>query len=76
MALPRLTRPIKRSARPLTGPDVIDPSTCVNLTDGDLEDIKVMWVHVVFGANYNDPASYRNPGYRQIMSSGISRRSF
>lgn len=73
MALPALTKPVRRSARPLTPPEV-DPSSCVNLADGDEERIRLVWLDLVFGANYNDPASFRYPGYRQIMSSASSRR--
>lgn len=76
MALPALTMPVRRSARPLTPPDLVDPSSSVNLADGDAGRIGLVWIDLVFGANYNDPASFRYPGYRQIMSSASSRRRF
>ncbi|WP_082847892.1 cyanobactin biosynthesis system PatB/AcyB/McaB family protein [Bradyrhizobium sp. DOA9] len=76
MALPTLTKPVMRSARPLTPPDLVDPSSCVNLTEGEAVHIGSVWVDLVFGANYNDPASFRYRGYRQVTSSASSRRRF
>ncbi|CAN5242417.1 hypothetical protein BH11PSE4_BH11PSE4_36260 [soil metagenome] len=62
MALPQLSRPVTR-------PHFVDPNSCVDLKIGAEDDIRVAWTSLLFGANYNDPAPFRNPGYQQVMSS-------
>jgi cyanobactin biosynthesis protein (PatB/AcyB/McaB family) len=69
MALPIL-------AKPVTRPHFVDPSTCIDLDHGQDSDVKRIWLALVFGANYNDPAPFRYPGYRQVMSSAIGRWRF
>jgi cyanobactin biosynthesis protein (PatB/AcyB/McaB family) len=66
MALPIL-------AKPVTRPHFVDPSTCIDLEHGGENDIKHVWLELVFGANYNDPAPFRYPGYGQVMSSAVRR---
>jgi cyanobactin biosynthesis protein (PatB/AcyB/McaB family) len=65
MALPVL-------AKPVTRPHFVDPSSCVDLEHGK-DYVPVVWMKLIFGANYNDPPSFRYPGYRQVMSSAIAR---
>jgi cyanobactin biosynthesis protein (PatB/AcyB/McaB family) len=60
-------------AKPVTRPHFVDPSTCIDLEHGEKNDIRLAWLELVFGANYNDPASFRYPTYRQVMSSTIVR---
>jgi cyanobactin biosynthesis protein (PatB/AcyB/McaB family) len=89
MTMPVLARPVTRSilAKPpydsVDGSTLVDPSTCVDLEhylDPDPEQgkehIRVVWVQLVFGANFNDPPQLRYPGYRQIMSSAVRRGRF
>jgi cyanobactin biosynthesis protein (PatB/AcyB/McaB family) len=66
MALPVLAKPVKR-------PHFVNPETCVDLDHGEDGDRKHVWSNLVFGANYNDPASFRYAGYRQVMSSAFGR---
>jgi cyanobactin biosynthesis protein (PatB/AcyB/McaB family) len=69
MALPQLTKPVTR-------PHFVDPNSCVDLKIGDARDISATWTTLLFGANYNDPAPFRDPGYQQVMSSISTRRRF
>jgi cyanobactin biosynthesis protein (PatB/AcyB/McaB family) len=64
MAPPVLTKPVKR-------PDLVDPTKCVDLDHGPPEDIAHVTLLLRLGANYNDPAAIRYPGYRQVMSSAL-----
>jgi cyanobactin biosynthesis protein (PatB/AcyB/McaB family) len=69
MALPIL-------AKPVTRPHFVEPSTSVDIEHEPGPDgiyIKRMWLTLIFGANYNDPARFQYAGYRQIMSSAITR---
>jgi cyanobactin biosynthesis protein (PatB/AcyB/McaB family) len=66
MTLPILTKPVKR-------PDLVDPTACVDLENGRPEDINSVVTLLRLAANYNDPAVFRYPGYRQVMSSAIMR---
>jgi cyanobactin biosynthesis protein (PatB/AcyB/McaB family) len=67
MALPK-------QAKPVTRPHFVDPNSCVDLTTGDEHDIQGTWNSLLFGANFNDPAPFQNPGYQQVMSSIAGRR--
>jgi cyanobactin biosynthesis protein (PatB/AcyB/McaB family) len=66
---PILSKPVKR-------PHFVDPSTCVDLLHGRLEDRFSMGLKLVHGANYNDPAPFGWAGAEQVMSSGFARWSF
>ena len=63
MAMPILTRPVTR-------PHFVEPATCVDLEHGGFDTV---WRELIFGANYNDPAPLRYPGYSQVMSSMLGR---
>jgi len=73
MALPILTKPVKR-------PDLVDPTTCVDLEHGgtDVEGRPTEEIYnarnsLILGANYNDPAAFRYPEYHRVMSSAVMR---
>ena len=56
MALPILTKPVKR-------PDPVDPTNCVDLEHGPPEEIGHVSLELRLGANYNDPGPRFNiPG--------------
>lgn len=72
MVMPILSPPVKRS----NGVDptaIIDPASCVDLVNNPA-DIQHVMLELIFGANYNDPAAFRTPGYRQVMRSARGRR--
>ena len=66
---PILSRPVKR-------PHFVDPSTCVDLVHGNVDDLFSTSLALVHGANYNDPAPFEWPGAGQVMSSASGRWSF
>ena len=63
MRLPNLSPPIKR-------PDLIQPSLAVDVEHGRPEDLVNIRIDLLHGANYNDPAAYRYPGYDRVRVSG------
>jgi cyanobactin biosynthesis protein (PatB/AcyB/McaB family) len=75
---PILYKPVTRavlhnSLYPLT---IVDPSTCVDLVHGTLDNIIETALTLVHGANYNDPAPFESPGAEQVMRSAFTQRSF
>ena len=65
---PILSRPVKR-------PHFVDPSTCVDVVHGRLEDRVSLAIALIHGANYNDPAPFEWPGAEQVMSSAFAQWS-
>jgi cyanobactin biosynthesis protein (PatB/AcyB/McaB family) len=63
MRLPKQSMPVKR-------PDLVQPSTCVDLVHGLADDITETTQDLLFGANYNDPAAFAYRSYNQVMYSG------
>jgi cyanobactin biosynthesis protein (PatB/AcyB/McaB family) len=69
MALPLL-------ARPVTRPHFVDPATCIDTVHGTPDDLRQLWLDLLFGANFNDPASFRSAGYGQVMNSAFRAGRF
>jgi len=66
MAMPIISKPVTR-------PHHVDPSSCVDLDYGTKEVRNHLQAQLVLGANYNDPAQFRQQGYGQVMHSAIKR---
>ncbi|MCG8364860.1 MAG: cyanobactin biosynthesis system PatB/AcyB/McaB family protein [Pseudanabaenales cyanobacterium] len=62
MKLPYLSPPVKR-------PDVIQPSSAVDVENGRFADLVGIKKDLLHGANYNDPAAFEYRNYRQVMTS-------
>lgn len=63
MRLPILSPPVKR-------PDLIKPHETVDVVHGDVESLVGIRMHLMHGANYNDPAGFQNRTYQQLQTSG------
>lgn len=62
MRLPRQSPPVKR-------PDLIQPHETVDVIHGSLEELVDVRMHLLHGANYNDPAGFQYRSYNQLKTS-------
>jgi cyanobactin biosynthesis protein (PatB/AcyB/McaB family) len=63
MRLPKQSPPVKR-------PDLIQPHETVDLIHGSVEELVNVRMHLLHGANYNDPAAFAYRSYEQLKTSG------
>jgi|GEM_PF-838987 len=63
MRLPKQAAPVKR-------PDIIYPHRAVDVTLGTIEDLLAIRIHLLHGANFNDPAAFQPRTYQQLKTSG------
>ncbi|MGR3624366.1 cyanobactin biosynthesis system PatB/AcyB/McaB family protein [Pseudophaeobacter sp.] len=72
MALfPILSKPVSRKLF-----DFVDPTTCVDVWHGEEDHLISVAIHLIHGANYNDPAVFQSPGYQQVMRSGAGSAGY
>jgi cyanobactin biosynthesis protein (PatB/AcyB/McaB family) len=62
MRLPKLAAPVKR-------PDIIYPHRAVDVIHGQVEDLVSIRIHLLHGANYNDPPGFVYGNYQQLKTS-------
>lgn len=62
MKLPNLSAPVKR-------PELIHPHRSVDVVNGQSEELVNIRIHLMHGANYNDPAAFAYRSYQQPKSS-------
>ncbi|MDZ8025081.1 MAG: cyanobactin biosynthesis system PatB/AcyB/McaB family protein [Nostoc sp. DedQUE01] len=65
MRLPVLSPPVKR-------PHFVQPALCVDLENGDPEDLVHIRMDLLHAANYNDPSTFANRNINQVMHSCAS----
>ena len=63
MRLPKQAPPVKRG-------EVIVPHQAVDVLQGRVEDLIAPRTDLQHGANYNDPAAFRQRSYPQLKTSG------
>jgi cyanobactin biosynthesis protein (PatB/AcyB/McaB family) len=63
---PILSKPVRR-------PHFVDPSTCVDMVNGERDHIFEVGIALIHGANYNDPAPFELPGFEQVMRSAFTQ---
>jgi cyanobactin biosynthesis protein (PatB/AcyB/McaB family) len=63
MKLPLLSPPVRR-------PDLVKPHETVDVVQGDVDSLVSIRIHLLHGANYNDPAGFQNRSFNQMKSSG------
>jgi cyanobactin biosynthesis protein (PatB/AcyB/McaB family) len=50
-------------APPVSRPDLIQPWRTVNISEGTLQDLVSVYMHLTHGANYDDPAPWQPASY-------------
>lgn len=63
MKLPILSPPVRR-------PDLVKPHETVDVVHGDVDSLVSIRIHLLHGANYNDPAGFQDRSFDQMKSSG------
>lgn len=63
MRLPKQAPPVKRG-------EVIAPHQAVDVIHGRVEDLIAVRMDLLHGANFNDPAAFRQRSYSQLKTSG------
>lgn len=63
MKVPRQSPPVKR-------PDLIHPYATVDVVHGSVEELVGIRLHLLHGANYNDPAAFQYRSYQQLRTAG------
>ncbi len=63
MRLPKQAPPVKRG-------EVIAPHQAVDVIHGRVEDVIALRMDLLHGANYKDPAAFRQRSYPQLKTSG------
>lgn len=69
MRLPILSPPVKR-------PDLIQPAISVDIENGSAEELLHIRMDLLHGANYNDPPSFANANFNQVMHSGAASQGW
>ncbi|MDY6784474.1 MAG: cyanobactin biosynthesis system PatB/AcyB/McaB family protein [Cyanobacteriota bacterium] len=64
-----MTQP--KQAPPVQRPHFVQPASCVDVENGDLESLVHIRMDLLHGANYNDPAVFAQRSYNQVMHSGF-----
>lgn len=62
MRLPKQAPPIKR-------PDLIQAHEAVDVVNGTVEELVTIRIHLLHGANYNDPPAFQYRTYNQLKAS-------
>ncbi|MSW93746.1 MAG: cyanobactin biosynthesis system PatB/AcyB/McaB family protein [Actinobacteria bacterium] len=50
-------------APPVQRPEIVNPSTTVDVTSGSLKHLVEVYMHLTHGANYDDPSPWSNAAF-------------
>lgn len=67
---PVLAKPVSRRIF-----DFVDPTSCVDVLQGEEDHLISLAIKLVHGANFNDPAPFLPPGYQQVMRSSLASQA-
>lgn len=48
---------------PVTRPHLVQPWTTVNVTEGTIEELVSVYMHLTHGANYDDPSPWQGANF-------------
>jgi cyanobactin biosynthesis protein (PatB/AcyB/McaB family) len=48
---------------PVTRPHLVQPWTTVNVTEGTIEELVSVYMHLTHGANYDDPSPWQGASF-------------